>query len=574
MAHLHKKIKKGRPYYYVREMKRIGGKPTVVNQVYLGTADRILSVFMDRKQAVPRRISSKEFGSVFALWEIEKQLDLAGIIDEVVGVGRKTQGPTVGQMTLLAVINRAISPRSKRGLSSWYEGTDIQSVFPVKLKALSPQNFWNHWERISEQKLHEISARFFQRVKELFGGDDEHYLLDTTNYYTYMDSTTPSELSQRGHNKAGKHHLRQVGVALITERSTALPVYYSTYAGNIHDAHFFWVHLEEILQRLSSFGSRELTLVFDKGMNAKETISRIDTEPHVHFITSYSPYFAPELSRVPLRKFEVLACRTNDRISKEGHAEDQILYYQATAPFWDAPRNVIVTFSPLTYRKKRYDLRQKLQVLREELFELRRKHNQGAPHWRDPEAVLSYYHRRARELHLSPELFQLSFFSERGRPSMAFELNRYKVESLLRRYAKVILVTDHQNWSPTEIYEAYMDRYLLEEQFRRSKCPFRVAFMPQSRLGRHWTDSKVRIHVFVCVAALTYLTILERKLNQAGLEISLSQAMEQLRSLRTAIFWVEKERKPRRLLETPTPLQLSILDALGFQVKEGRVLQK
>ncbi len=57
MAHLHKKIKKGRPYYYVREIQRVNGKPTVVNQVYLGSPERILELF--RVREIARRFFSK-----------------------------------------------------------------------------------------------------------------------------------------------------------------------------------------------------------------------------------------------------------------------------------------------------------------------------------------------------------------------------------------------------------------------------------------------------------------------------------------------------------------------------------
>jgi len=44
MAHLHKKTKNGNTYYYVREIARVNGKPKVVNQVYLGTAEKIMAV--------------------------------------------------------------------------------------------------------------------------------------------------------------------------------------------------------------------------------------------------------------------------------------------------------------------------------------------------------------------------------------------------------------------------------------------------------------------------------------------------------------------------------------------------
>ena len=131
----------------------------------------------------------------------------------------------------------------------WYERTDIQNIRPVKLDALNPQNFWNHWDRIGERELEEIAERFFQKIREFSHFEGKHFLFDTTNFYTYMDSRTVSELTQRGHNKSGKHHLRQVGLALVTERSSGLPVYYRLYPGNQHDSRFFNLHIEEILKR-------------------------------------------------------------------------------------------------------------------------------------------------------------------------------------------------------------------------------------------------------------------------------------------------------------------------------------
>ena len=41
MASLTKKIVNGRPYYYLRETARVGGRVKVVRQVYLGRAEDI-----------------------------------------------------------------------------------------------------------------------------------------------------------------------------------------------------------------------------------------------------------------------------------------------------------------------------------------------------------------------------------------------------------------------------------------------------------------------------------------------------------------------------------------------------
>ena len=66
MAHLYKKVKKGHEYYYIRETQRVYGKPTTINQVYLGTADKIETLLGHGG------FSPKEFGSIFALNELDK----------------------------------------------------------------------------------------------------------------------------------------------------------------------------------------------------------------------------------------------------------------------------------------------------------------------------------------------------------------------------------------------------------------------------------------------------------------------------------------------------------------------
>jgi transposase len=562
MAHLHKKIKKGKPYYYIRETQRINGKPTVVSQVYVGSPDRILALATGSETSIPSRVSVKEFGSVFVMEHIDRKVGLCEIVDSVIPRRKSLPGPSTGDLLSYAVINRAVSPKSKRALSKWYERTDIQSIRPVALDSLSPQNFWNQWEKIGEKELREIMERFFSRVRELSGATEEHFLFDTTNYYTYLSSRTKSDLAKRGHNKAGKHFLRQVGLALAVGRQTSLPLYAAMYPGNEHDASFFNSHLDEIIETLKASAAEDITLIFDKGMNAEESIARIDLDPGLHFITSYSPYFAPELASIPLSRF--------DPLPAEKQPKDAILYHDTRGRFWGKERRVIITFNPKTYRKKRYDLKEKLTKLREELFYLRRAYRQRHPHSKTPSQIRERYERICESLHVSANLFELSFFEQDDRPAMGFDLNTYQVDALTRKMAKVILVTDHLDWSPVEIYRAYRDRHLIEDHFKSTKDPFQIAFMPQY----HWTDSKIRIHGFVCIAALTYMTMLGRSLKDAGLTISTKEAMEELRNLRTAIFFPKGKRKPERLLEEPTEKQVAILSSLGFKLKGGRVLQK
>jgi len=76
MAHIHKKMKKGRPYYYVRETARVNGKSKVVSQIYLGSAERIVRLVSGAKGAECAKLAVEEYGVLAAAKKPAKSNDL------------------------------------------------------------------------------------------------------------------------------------------------------------------------------------------------------------------------------------------------------------------------------------------------------------------------------------------------------------------------------------------------------------------------------------------------------------------------------------------------------------------
>jgi hypothetical protein len=200
MAHIHKKMKKGRPYYYVRETARVNGKPKVVNQVYLGSLERIMEMAAGIGGEI-KKLQVQEYGSLLIGDLIEKEIDIAAIVDDVVGGKENQDGPSVGDYFFYAILNRMIDAKSKRALPEWYKSTAIQHVRPVRLDALSSRHYWRAWEKVSEAHIKEIAERFFAKLVEQENVSSDCFLFDTTNYYTYMASTTESDLANAGKTK-------------------------------------------------------------------------------------------------------------------------------------------------------------------------------------------------------------------------------------------------------------------------------------------------------------------------------------------------------------------------------------
>jgi transposase len=570
MAHFHIKKKNGRPYLYVREIARVDGRPKVVSQIYVGSPAKVASLARHPLQD-DLRLKVEQFGALWLAQRLDQDIDLAGIVDGVIGHGRSESGPSVGEYFLYCVWNRMIEAVSKHRLGAWYARTAIQQLRPVDLGQLTSERYWQKWERVSEEALNEISRRFFARLWQVERPDADCLLFDTTNYYTFMAGQTDSELAVRGHSKAGRHHLRQIGLGLLVARHSRLPLFYRAYPGNLHDSRLFAAVMDEMFACVTGLEQtkQRLTVVVDKGMNSEQNFLWLDEQPRLHFVTTYSPHYVEDLMVVPLERFAPLELPRNARLAAAGQPEERMLALRTLGEFWDRQRTVVVTYNPATARKHDYRLELKLEEIRDELLVMRTKAREQQPQWRDPETIRERYVRLCEQLHVGSDLYDLEFTREAGALVMGFRKNAYRVGRLQARFGKTVIVTDNADWTTAEIVAASLDRWQVEDRFRQSKDDELVGAQPV----RHWTDGKIRCHFFTCVVALTYLRRLELRLAAAGITRTAADVMDDMRHLHSVLLLPAGARKPRRRLETPEKTQIEVLRAFGWRIGKEGVLQ-
>jgi len=573
MAHLHKKMKKGRPYYYIREIARVGGKPTVVSQVYLGSLERMLE--MSRGTGGDDsivKIKSEEFGALWLANLIDQEIDIAGLIDSVIPKGKKETGPSVGEYFLYAVFNRMIDACSKRSLPDWYADTAIQQIRPVAVSELTSQRYWEKWDQADEDDLQKMADLFFQKLAVLEPPSSDCFLFDTTNYFTFMASDTDSKLCRRGNNKEGRHWLRQVGVALLVSSDSQLPFFYSAYEGNCHDSKLFGSIVDTVITSMKNSVGKQanLTIVFDKGMNSDDNITAIDEHPDISFITCYSPYFAPELIHVKLSKFSIADTAKNRSLQETGQSDDLLLAWRTTGEFWGKERAVVVTYNPRTARKQRYGFEARLFKLEVEMFVMRGKVRKGERHWKNKKSIEERYQKLCEDLHLPKDLYNVELEMEESKLVMRFRKDYYRISKYCDKFGKNILITDNIGWETGQIVQASLDRYMVENSFRASKDDDLVGTMPI----RHWTDGKIRCHLLTCIIALSYLRLIEIRMLRADSKMSAATVMTNMHRLHSCLVWKPKQKAPMRVIEEPTKMQAQILKAFGYAVQVGGVLQK
>ena len=570
MAHFHIKKKKGRPYLYVREIARVDGKPKVISQTYIGSPEKVASLSGTQTRSI-QTIKAEEFGALWLARQIDKDIDICSMIDSIVPKVDRETGPSVGEYFLYCIWNRMIDSVSKNKLAVWYKHTAIQHIRPVDIEALTSKRYWEKWNRIDEVTLKKITSMFFERLWNIEVPAADCLLFDTTNYYTFMASDTESEIAQRGKNKEGRHNLRQIGLGLLVARNSKLPVYYTVYPGNVHDSKQFETIMDEMFGVVCGLNKTKerLTVVIDKGMNSEGNYSWIDEHSRIHFITSYSTYFAEELAATPLDLFEVVDTPKNQTLIEEEKSKECLLAYRTRGEYWGKERTVIVTYNPKTARKKLYTFQDKLDTIRKELLAMRTKVRENAPHWRKEDAVKERYLRLCARLHMPPELFILSFEQSENGLVMTFKKDAIKVKQKQVMFGKNIIITDNTDWTTREIIEANTDRWQVEERFRLSKDDDVVSVQPV----RHWTDSKIRCHLFTCVVAMVYLRRIELKLSAARINRTAQEVMNDMKHLHSIITLEKGTRKPTRRIETASKTQAEVLTAFGYHIDESGVLQ-
>src|SRR6476659_10218822 len=267
MASLYRKVINGKPYYYLREMARVDGKPKMVSERYLGSVDDIVAA-MDAAQAaaMPQRTAHLAFGDVAAVWSLLVELDVAGVIDEVVGARRSDAGASVGTYLALAALGRLVAPGSKSAFADWWATTAGDRFTRIGAKVLDHRKFWDAMHVVDGQALQEISARLAARMIEAFDLDTSSVALDMTNFATYIDTTNGrAPIAQRGKAKQKRTDLRLVGLALVITRDGGVPLVSHAYPGDRPDVTQFSDVIDELVTRYRQLVQtvESVTVVYD-----------------------------------------------------------------------------------------------------------------------------------------------------------------------------------------------------------------------------------------------------------------------------------------------------------------------
>jgi hypothetical protein len=102
MASLIAKKKANKLYYYLVESGRVDGKPRIIHQTYLGSAEKVAALVQDRAAPLPLAATFRDLGLPGALWLAATQTGVFDLLQSLWPEPRS--GPSTAHYLLLAAI--------------------------------------------------------------------------------------------------------------------------------------------------------------------------------------------------------------------------------------------------------------------------------------------------------------------------------------------------------------------------------------------------------------------------------------------------------------------------------------
>lgn len=563
MASIIGKKKRNKTYYYIVVSKRVNGKPRIVSQTYLGTAERIAKLVKQKAAPVPLEANALECGLPLSLWQAARS---SGAFDALLSVWpAPRQGPSTPHFLLLAAIHRICAPGPKTKVADWYGRTTLRRLWGFPAKYFTSQAFRDCFDAIDvdpallepqddelEQAQRALTAAF--RDKQLVSQRVLAY--DTTNFYTWIASTNRrNSLARRGRNKQKRTDLRQVGLSYALDGQHGLSLCHHVYPGNVADTDELPRALQRIVRTLDhgEIARESVTLVLDKGSAA--LANTVELERHGLGWISALPWnqAPPELRERSERKLERLgAGHPGMRAAAERtlvHGAEYLCVVLHSATYAVEQMHSAVTSLTRSTRA--------LKGLARELAQPKRKYTEKGLRrringWVDRNYVwesLSY------ELEAVGDDWRLDFTVD----------GQALPELMKRRFGRTTLITNRLDWSAGQVAEAYRGQQHVEQVFRGLKGGDWVGWGPMY----HWTDDKIRLHAFYCMLGVSLLQYLRRQAEEVWPGLSIEQLKAQLAEIRQfdLLYPRQGSKGPPRLatvMSKRTLVQRSLTAALGL----------
>lgn len=536
----------GTVHEYVRivEAHRLNGKVKQHTVAELGRKD-LLTALLPKLQrllgqepaADPAQtkdldiLDASTWGPVLAVRTLFDQLGLWTLLDSHLG---KAKGVPFADRAFVLIANRLIQPGSEHGLAGWLE-TDF--VCDRRGRRFLPH--WHTrgrvrvhfrqleaWYRTLDQLLEAkepIELALYHRLRDLFSFQPDLILYDITS--TYFEGAGPINFAKHGHTRDGKPHNVQVIVGIVMV--AGWPIAHHVWAGNRRDHDTVLEVVRDLHQR---FGFQRVVFVGDRGMVTDENVDALTADKQ-GYLVGVKRRRNRQLNRwlAAVDEAKWISCPVG--ITARERTNPPRTRAQEVASGVEGMRVIIVDSD----ERRAYEqaMRQRsMERTRERLEKL--KNRVAAGKVKRPEKIGAAAARVLQRNH-GHRYYGWKLI---GGVFSYFE-NPVPLERERQIEGRYVIATSESKLSVLDAVALYKDLSDVEQGFRQLKDVLAM------RPIYHQVETRVKAHIFVAALALLVQRLLQRRLVEAGSDLSAARAMEALSTVRLVTLRLDDQPQRR-----------------------------
>jgi transposase len=493
-------------------------------------------------------LDASTWGPVLVIRALCDQLGLWDIFDRLLPHAKTGVSYTDRVFVLLA--NRLVRPASEHGLARWLD-TDF-------VCDRQGRRFVPHWHQHGRVQVHprqldawyrtldrlvkvkdKIEVALYQRLRDLFSLQPDLILFDITS--TYFEGHGPQGFARHGYSRDGKAHNVQVVVGLVMVGGW--PIAHYVWPGNRLDV----TTVREVVADLTKrFAFARIVLVGDRGMVSVANLDALTGDKHGYLVglkRRRNAQLDAWLQQLDESAWQDCPGGITAREKKDKPPRTRVQEVQTN----DATQRVFVIDSDERRQYEESKRTQALERTRRRLLGVQNRVAKGT--LTDPSAIGAAAERALR----AHQGYRYFGWEIRAGAFVFFE-QPVHFEREKRLEGRYVIATSERTMTALDAVAWYKQLTEVERSFRRMKDVLGV------RPLYHRVEARVRGHIFVAALALLLQTLLQRRLEEAGVALSAEQALQALETIRHVRFQVHDE--TRSGISAKNPRARQVLNAL------------
>ncbi|MFH1730317.1 MAG: IS1634 family transposase [Planctomycetota bacterium] len=480
----------------------------------------------------------RAFGGPWLALELIREVGLDGFLANAIRSGR--EGVPWPLMALVLVVSRLCDPSSELHIAEhFYKDSALAGLLGVPADKVNDDRLYRALDAVLPHKA-ELEVFLKNRLGDLFALDYDLLLYDVTSTY-FEGEAAANPMARRGYSRDHRPDCKQVCIGLVVSKC-GMPLGYEVFAGNRNDV----TTLQEIVETMEErYGAADRIWAVDRGMVSEAKVEFLKAGGRRYIIgtpkrmlknferellrddwTAIRDGLEVKLCPSPDGGETFILCRSRDRREKE-----KAMHERFEKRIEDGLRQI-----EAGCRKRKY----KVATIAKRLGKLLGRNSRAAG------------------------LFDTDVIEDAdGRAQLVWK----KVEAW-RDWAALsegcyLLRSNITNWTPDELWTAYIQLTEAEAAFRIHKSDIRI------RPIWHQKEDRVLAHILVCFLAYVLWKTLAQRCTAAGLgdeprrvfaELGKIRVVDVLLPTRTGIL-IRK-----RCITRPTDHQAILLQRLSLEL--------